>query len=217
MAKHGLLNKSRLRIFDQGFGLGLMLFCFPKDCFLAGYELSSRTIASAKAAAHSKGYSATDFRVLRAGESLPEQWRESFDVVISSHVLEHIADPMPALKQLLALLKPGGVACILVPINELPGEDLNHFSYFTESSLSAMLGENEMEIIHSGSIDRLYRLLKPLALARQRRDTIGLRVISKLVNAVLAPLPLGALYFFDWILGLLSVPPAQCLILSRKP
>lgn len=218
MKKHGFLKKmQRLRIFDQGFGLGLMLFCFPRGCFLAGYELAESTIIAAQAAARKKGFAETDFRVFQPGLPFPEQWRNSFDLIISSHVLEHIAEPRPALGELLELIRPGGYACILVPINESPGEDLNHFSCFTESSLGTMLTDYKMEIIYSESVDRLYRLLKPLSLARQRKDTIVLKAISKVVNLISSPLPSWCLFFLDRLLGKFSIPPTQCIFLARKP
>jgi SAM-dependent methyltransferase len=40
----------------------------------------------------------------------------TFDVIISSHVLEHIMDDKKALSEIFRILKPGGWAVILVPI-----------------------------------------------------------------------------------------------------
>ena len=217
MRKYGLLDSpTALRVYDQGFGLGLMLFSFPKNCFLAGHELSSNTIISAQTAARRLGYASTDLRIYEPAQPLPDQWLNSFDVVISSHVLEHIAEPKLALAQILTLLKPGGYACILVPINELLGEDANHYYIFSEASLSAMLHDLSMEIVSCDSVDRLYRLIKPLSLARQRHDTVLLRIISKIVNGVLAPLPFRALRGIDRILSKIDVPPTQCILLARK-
>ena len=41
----------------------------------------------------------------------------SYDVVMANHVLEHIPDDRLAMRELLRLLKPGGVALLTVPIN----------------------------------------------------------------------------------------------------
>lgn len=43
---------------------------------------------------------------------------ESFDLIICSHVLEHISDDKEALNELLRILKPGARAVLLVPIAE---------------------------------------------------------------------------------------------------
>ncbi len=42
---------------------------------------------------------------------------ESFDVVLCSHVLEHVADDRKAIGELYRVLKPGGWAAVLVPID----------------------------------------------------------------------------------------------------
>ncbi len=42
---------------------------------------------------------------------------ESFDVVFCSHVLEHVADDRKALREFFRVLKPGGWAVLLVPVN----------------------------------------------------------------------------------------------------
>jgi SAM-dependent methyltransferase len=52
---------------------------------------------------------------------------DSFDVIYCSHVLEHVPDDAKAMGELHRVLKPGGTALILVPINgvsfEMPFDD----------------------------------------------------------------------------------------------
>ena len=51
-----------------------------------------------------------------------------FDLILCSHVLEHVPDDMNALAELHRILKPGGIALILVPMNgvsyNLPYDEL---------------------------------------------------------------------------------------------
>jgi SAM-dependent methyltransferase len=42
---------------------------------------------------------------------------ESLDAVIASHVMEHVADDRIAMKELLRVLRPGGSAILMVPID----------------------------------------------------------------------------------------------------
>lgn len=42
---------------------------------------------------------------------------ETFDVVLCSHVLEHVADDRKALRELYRILRPGGWAAVMVPID----------------------------------------------------------------------------------------------------
>jgi SAM-dependent methyltransferase len=42
---------------------------------------------------------------------------EAFDVIVASHVLEHVADDRAAMRELWRVLRPGGTALIMVPLN----------------------------------------------------------------------------------------------------
>jgi SAM-dependent methyltransferase len=50
-------------------------------------------------------------------ENMPEINSDVYDVLICSHVLEHVNDDKKALSELYRVLKPGGWAIIMVPIN----------------------------------------------------------------------------------------------------
>jgi SAM-dependent methyltransferase len=39
----------------------------------------------------------------------------AFDVIVASHVLEHVADDHAAMRELLRILRPGGTALVMVP------------------------------------------------------------------------------------------------------
>ena len=41
----------------------------------------------------------------------------SFDVVVCNHLLEHVADDRQALRELLRILKPGGLGVLLAPVD----------------------------------------------------------------------------------------------------
>jgi SAM-dependent methyltransferase len=43
---------------------------------------------------------------------------DSFDVIICSHVLQHVLDDTKALKELFRILKPAGWAIVMVPANK---------------------------------------------------------------------------------------------------
>jgi SAM-dependent methyltransferase len=53
---------------------------------------------------------------------------QTYDVVICSHVLEHVPDDQRALREIYRVLKPGGFALILVPINAGAQETLEDLS-----------------------------------------------------------------------------------------
>lgn len=216
MRKMGFLPRS-LDVFDHGFGMGLMLFCFGTECSLAGVEITPAAVEGARKEALRRGYRSIDFRVFAPDSAMPADWHGRFDLVISSHALEHIAEPMPVLRDLAVMVKPGGHLCILVPVNESPGEDLNHFHNFTWRGVEGMVTGLGFGLVHTEECDRLYHALKPVALARQRRDTLALKLLSKFLNAVLAPIPYPGLRLADSVLAWFGIRNTQCIVLARKP
>ena len=58
--------------------------------------------------------SGADLRLDMTAIDLPDA---SFDVVIASHVLEHVADDRAALAEVRRILRPGGRAIVMVPVD----------------------------------------------------------------------------------------------------
>jgi len=56
--------------------------------------------------------------------------RESFDVVICNHVLEHVPDDRQAMREILRVLRPGGFAILQVPTNYDNGETLEDLTIY---------------------------------------------------------------------------------------
>jgi SAM-dependent methyltransferase len=90
--------------------------------------------------------------------------RLSFDCVCFLDVLEHLPDPLAALRKARALLKPGGYVLLVVPnvghwsvVGELLGGDFTylpagilcatHLRFFTRRSLEALLREAGFEVV----------------------------------------------------------------------
>lgn len=73
----------------------------------------------------------------------------TFDVVIATEVLEHLDHPEKTLKQMVLVLKTGGVIMCSVPNNTLlPHKELEHQQVFDEKRLFNMLSmfSSEVEI-----------------------------------------------------------------------
>lgn len=80
----------------------------------------------------------------------------TFDVVISTHVFEHIFEPMPVLVSLTELVKESGMVLIAVPDLERYDDlyygpysnfDLEHINHFSTSSLTKMFELAGLEMI----------------------------------------------------------------------
>jgi SAM-dependent methyltransferase len=71
---------------------------------------------------------------------------DQFDLIICSHVLEHIPDDQTAMKEMYRILKPGGCAVVLVPL--WPSE--KHPTYENNA-----VTDYRDRIIHFGQFDHL--------------------------------------------------------------
>jgi SAM-dependent methyltransferase len=83
---------------------------------------------------------------------------ESFDVVISDQVLEHIADPFGCASEASRVLRPGGLqihtTCLVNPIHHAPGDNYR----FTPDGLRLVFAR-EQEIVAGGWGNPLVPLL----------------------------------------------------------
>jgi SAM-dependent methyltransferase len=75
---------------------------------------------------------------------------DSFDVVVMTHIVEHLADPSTVLKDIIKIMNPGGIIYLTVPdMDSAPFQiygksvefvnPLVHFQYFNERSISCLL------------------------------------------------------------------------------
>jgi SAM-dependent methyltransferase len=79
-----------------------------------------------------------------ASYTVPEAWRGRFDLVTSHYVLEHVADPVGALRGLASLLAPGGRLFFSVPDWSQNTGDLlvaDHINHFTAASIRRLARE----------------------------------------------------------------------------
>jgi len=67
---------------------------------------------------------------------------DKFDIVIADQVLEHVADPRAAIRNIHAMLKPGGYAMIATPFLFRVHARPHDYSRWTEAGLKALLEQN---------------------------------------------------------------------------
>ncbi len=87
----------------------------------------------------------------------------AFDVVISNHALEHIDNPMNALKECYDLLKPGGTIVVVVPsethkVKFRHGDINNHIITFAPMNLGNLLTLSGFQV---KSVRRLFHKWPP--------------------------------------------------------
>jgi SAM-dependent methyltransferase len=106
--------------------------------------------------------------------SVPEG--EGFDLIICSHVLEHVSDLQGLVSSLRRHLNPGGLLYAEVPQEiwaglKLEADPVTHIDFFTASSLSRLFLENGFQVLESreqvatygrSSLEVLWLLAEPV-------------------------------------------------------
>jgi SAM-dependent methyltransferase len=124
--------------YEVGCATGYHLHHFRK----AGWEVGGCD-PSAKAVAQAKEIYGIDIDCGMDIQALPA--RKDLSIVMFSHVLEHMTDPIAALKLAHAALKDDGVVLLEVPCATAPHLvapgwfTLEHLHYFSQTSLTALL------------------------------------------------------------------------------
>lgn len=86
---------------------------------------------------------------------LPPEHRGAFDVVLCEQVLEHVLEPAEAVRNLRALVRPGGRVIVSTPflirVHELPEWELRDYWRWTPHGLRLLLERAGLEVDEVGS------------------------------------------------------------------
>ena len=85
---------------------------------------------------------------------------ESFDILLCSHVLEHVSDDKKAISELFRILKKDGLGIIVVPINLALKEDFEDPTKTTDEDRWKYFGQNDHVRMYSknGFISKLQQI-----------------------------------------------------------
>jgi SAM-dependent methyltransferase len=144
LIRRARLRMSGWRILDIGFGDGLILESMPRDTHLAGVEIIPAYVERARERARRQGYLSADFKVFDGEGQIPFS-SGTFDLVVCSHVLEHVPDDRALLADIRRLVRPGGLALILIPINEEDYDDPNHVRKYRPEEFLGFLRRGGLE------------------------------------------------------------------------
>jgi SAM-dependent methyltransferase len=159
------------RLLDVGCGSGTYL----RLAWQAGWQVTGvETDPAACRAARSRGVP-----VVQVGLPCTTLPGESFDVVTLTHVIEHLHDPRPALREIRRLLAPGGLVMITTPNLDAYGlevfgrcwrglEPPRHLVLYTPSSLGGLLrdaGFSTIEVKERSHDPRPFYFRESLAIA----------------------------------------------------
>jgi SAM-dependent methyltransferase len=95
------------RVLDFGCGQGFQSVALGKlhDCDVVGIDTNEKTLALAREVAREAGLGGDNPCFVT---TIPAEWRETFDVVISQDSFEHFPDPVAILNDMITLIRPDG-------------------------------------------------------------------------------------------------------------
>lgn len=139
------------KILEVGGGVTNLLTRFP-NTRLVGFDISEQAVREMKLEAQGKNLGGVFTQKFEEVEA-----EGPFDLIILSHILEHIEDPVTFLQKYLKLLNPSGFFVILVPANE-PRSDYHkrhqtgfyfdlHHQHFSDNSLKEVVGKAGLKVI----------------------------------------------------------------------
>lgn len=149
-----IVQDRELKILDAGCATGTLIGLLQQHNFSNLVGLDPSPLATATAAHHYK------VRALTGSFCSPPETIGTFDLVILSHVLEHIADVKGAADGLASMVKPDGLVYLEVPdalryrdFLVAPYHDFNneHINHFSLRCLDQLLGDRGFERISGGS------------------------------------------------------------------
>jgi ubiquinone/menaquinone biosynthesis C-methylase UbiE len=126
--------KSGLKILDVGTGSSPYKYLFINQF----YKTHDFQMLSPEQLLHKEGYGQIDY--ISDIVNIPVE-NASFDVIICTEVLEHVPEPINAIKEMSRILKPGGIILITAPLGSHIHQEPYHFyggftPYFYEKYLS---------------------------------------------------------------------------------
>lgn len=134
---------------------------------------------------------------------------KSFDVVLCTEVIEHVPDPISAIKEISRILKPGGVLLISAPLQSgLHQEPYHFYGGFTKYWYKKFLTENNFSEITIDPNGSLYTTYFSLGMTKFKSfleimvydKNIFLKLIAFLFLIILSPILLILNPIFSFLL-----------------
>jgi SAM-dependent methyltransferase len=188
-------------VLEIGFGFGLTLAKFPKTVILFGTDISWNAVRLF----HQLCINERRKNLFCVNDTLGAlPLCSQFDVIICSHVLEHVIDDVALLHEFRRLLAPTGVLLLNVPINELD-PDPKHVRRYDAEMLKQKLFTAKFRVVQQLTADRWSSFFKPRP---SKMD-----VVAKAMRAVCALLPYDLCEYFGNLI-LRDLPFRQLAVLA---
>jgi 2-polyprenyl-3-methyl-5-hydroxy-6-metoxy-1,4-benzoquinol methylase len=176
-------EKGSIKVLDYGSGWGVFLINLSKiRADLYCFDLATNAVKSLQSTMQFLGRSVKVIDFDKNGNIHPGD----FDLIICSHVLEHVESDRVLLRQLVQALRTGGYLLANVPINEV-GSDPKHVRSYTPEILEELMVSMGLNVVAQWQIDRWTGYLLEREVACQSR--LLMRLTLRALRGLLALLP----------------------------
>jgi 2-polyprenyl-3-methyl-5-hydroxy-6-metoxy-1,4-benzoquinol methylase len=165
-------------VFDYGFGAGTFFRYCPSSAALSGVEMDAENVAEVAAMLNARGFAKVDLQTIAL-----DTWRahpllkRRYDLIVCSHVLEHLDDPVALLSGLRDALSTEGRIVALVPINER-SENPHHVQRVDRSVVKQWANAAALELDGYVEADPWIYWLQPLYATHERWKHLLAQLVS---------------------------------------
>lgn len=149
-------------------------------------------------------------------QDMPHVASDSFDGVLCTQVLEHVAHPWLAFAELARVLRPGGWLILSVPhlsaIHEAPSD----YFRFTRFALASMARDNSLEVSHLREVGGFVAFATHGVSAAWLAVSASVPGLAKLAWVLNYIVLAAVLRPIDRLIGFRALYPCNLLIVARK-
>lgn len=202
-------------VLDIGFGFGLILLSFDRNNYICGIELAESAVSFAEVEVKRRGFENYSFHVYK-GSGLIDLASDAFDLIICSHVLEHVPDDDFLLDEIRRMLKPEGMAFLNIPINEEHFLDPRHMRKYTPAAFLKQVERHGFTVVLLYQGDKLWNTFGWF-FEKDYHNKIPILgfVISSALNIFFSSLPFWCVRFLEEHF-LKTLNPRQFAVCVRK-
>lgn len=203
------------RVFELGFGTGSLLLRFDTTSTLHGSELSESAVDALRSDPRLRSYEEAQLTLCH-DDGAPRFPDRDYDVVIASHVLEHVADDRQTLMQLRDHTRRSGYGLFFLPL-ERPRHNPDHARTYTAAGFSRLLRQTGWQPLH---VSENFRFASHVVQVINWPSRARIPLLGPLVEVVkslaLAAVPTTLVRLVEEPLAKLHVTPYQLMVLAQR-